>query len=64
MSLKLPGETPRKKQKERRFKPCSKKPYSRVKMSKNRQEIHDVANKAKEMGMSYGEYVTRFCNEL
>lgn len=60
-TLRLKGETgKKKKKKEIIFKPYSKKEKPKIKYSKNRQEIHDIARKAKEAGMSYGEYVARF----
>lgn len=59
MSLKLPGEAKKKKQKEYVFKPYAKN-QSKRKYSKNRQGIHDIAKKAREKDMSYGEYVARF----
>lgn len=61
MSLKLPGEAKKRKtQKTYQFKPYSKKPQPKIKYSKNRQEIHDIAAKAKAVNLSYGEYVARY----
>lgn len=59
MALKLPGEAKKKKQKENVFKPYAKN-QSKKKYSKNRQEIHDTARKARGKDMSYGEYVARY----
>lgn len=63
MGLKLPGEAKKRKtQKTHQFRPYSKKPQPKIKYAKNRQEIHDIAAKAKELGISYGEYVARYDN--
>lgn len=60
MALKLPGEAKKKKQKEKVFKPYSKNLQSKKVYSKNRQTIRDIAQKAREKDLSYGEYVARY----
>ena len=60
-TMRLKGEQPKsKKKKEIVFKPYSKVPRPKIKYSKNRQEIHDIAAKAKKANLSYGEYVARY----
>jgi hypothetical protein len=60
-TLRLKGEPyKKKKKKEIVFKPYSKEIKPKIKYSKNRQAIHDIAFKAKQMGISYGEYVARY----
>lgn len=60
-TLKLKGDRPKnRKRKENVFRPYAKTSQPKIKYSKNRQAIHDIALKAKRMGVSYGEYVARY----
>lgn len=60
-TMRLQGDRPKKKRrKENVFRPYAKTSQPKIKYSKNRQAIHDIALKAKRMGVSYGEYVARY----